>query len=336
MKTMVMSAPGRETTTMAMVAALERQNPGEAFWVYRTRNHPVWSFYEILRAAAVVDAGGVGFDDVLFLEDDVVTALNFIRYARELPTRFVTSFFHVGRTDIDKPTSPRGFFFSQAMKFPARVVAQLVARAARVHGEGTDDEIGVALDALGEHVVYHRSVVQHVGTRSIAWGPEKTLEKRVADDFVGEDFDCLTLLSPTIGVPEGLLGTRAETVGAVSERESTRMGSNTPGGHRIDNVGELFGPMCRCGHRRFMHDANAVCCAVVVNDAVWVAPLGNSPPSVCSCKRFGFPGEPLRARGKTCAERNADLFYCTLEPGHEFADHIAHDADGVVRARWAR
>lgn len=355
MKVVIMSAPGRELVTLATIENIERQNPGEPFAVYRTRNHPVWSFYEILRGALVVDNDGIRFDDVLFLEDDIVTARNFIRYARELPTRFATSFFNVKRLVIGEAVSATGFAFSQAIKFPGAVVAKLVTAAVSPRGQGTDDEVGTALAVVGEPVVYHRSLVQHVGDRSIAWGPEKTLDHRAAVDYVGDEFDCMTLLKctfcnwcpdpehpthdspehpPTIGDPGGLLGTRAETAGASSERRSTGMGCNSPGGH-ITNL-QLFGPMCRrCGHGRSLHNANGVCCAVVPNEPGWIAPLGNSDAPVCDCRRFRLMTDPPdRAVGKTCSERNADLFYCTLDPGHEWPEHVAHDKDGVVRARW--
>ena len=199
MRTMVISAPGRETTTLRTIMQLEEQNPGEPFWVYRSAEKPsIGPFYEMLRAAC--DGHTCCDDDsedVLFLEDDIVTARNFIRYVRELPTRFVTSFFHVAhqRRILDRPVEPYGFTFAQAVKFPARVVAKMVNVAIRPHGGGHDDEIGYALTSIGEHVVYHRSLVQHTGNISLAWGPQQTLEHRVAMDFPGEDFDCLTLLN---------------------------------------------------------------------------------------------------------------------------------------------
>jgi hypothetical protein len=191
---MVISAPGRDDTTNEMVRALERQNPGGPFWVYRSGESPsIGPFYEMLRAS--------GGEDVLFLEDDIVTARNFIRYARELPTRFVTSFFHVPhqRRTLDVPSPAYGFSFAQAVKLPARVVAMMLVAKLYKHGGGHDDEIGYALTGLGEPVVYHRSLVQHIGARSLAWGPDVTLENRTANDFPGTEFDCLSLLNGACG-----------------------------------------------------------------------------------------------------------------------------------------
>lgn len=187
---MIISAPGRAATTIEMVTALERQNPGEPFWIYRSPERPsIGPFYELLRAAAG--------DDVLLLEDDIVTARNFIRFAAAWPSPHVTSFFHVSRQRLGEPVSPVDFSFAQAVKLPCRVVSRMLGRAGRPHrqhGGGHDDEIGYALEELGEQVIFHRSLVQHVGATSLAWGPDRTLEHRTARDFPGEAFDCLTLL----------------------------------------------------------------------------------------------------------------------------------------------
>jgi hypothetical protein len=181
-----MSSPGREATTIAMVTALERQNPGQPFWVYRSSARPsIEPFYEMLAAA--------GGDDVLFFEDDVVTARNFIAYAARWAAPHVTSFFHCGRLQLGRPVSPVGFSFAQAVKLPRQVVAKMLLAPRRVHGGGHDDEIGHALDALNEQVIYHPSLVQHVGADSLCWGPRRALRGRVAADFVGEAFDCSAL-----------------------------------------------------------------------------------------------------------------------------------------------
>jgi len=184
---MVISAPGRDSTTFDMVTALEAQNPGQSLWLYRSPIHPsIGPFYEMLRAA--------GRDDVLFLEDDIVTARNFILYAARWQSPHVTSFFHANRPTLGTPVSPVGFSFAQAVKLPAPVIAWMLEAPRHQHGGGHDDEIGFALEAIGEPVVFHRSLVQHVGAISLAWGPGRTLEHRAARDFPGLQFDCLTLL----------------------------------------------------------------------------------------------------------------------------------------------
>jgi hypothetical protein len=192
LRTVVFSFPGREADTLAMLQALERQNPGEAVWLYRSSVRPsIEPFYEVLRAAAG--------DDVLFLEDDIITARNFIRYAARWASPHVTSFFHVNRPRLGEPVPAAGFSFAQAVKLPAPVIAQMLAATRRLHGGGHDDEIGWSLAALGLEVVYHRSLVQHVGAASACWGPEVTLAHRAALDFPGEGFDCLRAEPADVG-----------------------------------------------------------------------------------------------------------------------------------------
>jgi hypothetical protein len=185
-KVVVMSKPGREPTTMQMLLDLDRQNPGVPVWLYRSTAPGVPAFYEILAAA--------GHGDLLFLEDDIVTTRNFLRYAAAWQSPHLTSFFHVTRPLLGAPVPARGFSFSQAVKLPSRVIAMLRATPRIMHGGGQDDEIGHALGALGEPVIYHRSLVQHVGAISVTWGG-MTLAHRAALDFPGEDFDCLSLLA---------------------------------------------------------------------------------------------------------------------------------------------
>jgi len=189
-----MSTPGREATTARMLTDLHRQNPSASrVWLYSSTVKPsVEPFYEMLAAH--------GGEDVLFLEDDIVTARNFVAYAMAWTSPYVTSFFNVARTTTRVAVPAIGFSFSQAVKLPAAVVRKILdwgwlTRRRIVAGVGHDDEIGRALSALGELVVYHRSLVQHVGERSMCWGPERTLMHRTANDFVGEEFDCLSLLN---------------------------------------------------------------------------------------------------------------------------------------------
>src|SRR5262245_41016639 len=176
MRVMVMSTPGRELVTARMLADWHRQNPtSPPVWVHSSTVKPgIVAFYEMLEAS--------DGDDVLFLEDDIVTARNFVEYARQWDAGWVTSFFHVGRLVLNTPVSATGFSLSQAVKLPAGVIARMLSRRRRAHHYthrgGQDDEIGAALSALGELVVYHRSLVQHVGAESVCWGPERTLEHR--------------------------------------------------------------------------------------------------------------------------------------------------------------
>jgi hypothetical protein len=182
LKIAMLSAPGREATTWGTIAALERQNPGVAFWIFRSPLRPsVGDFWSMLRA--------FGGDDVLFLEDDITSARNFFRYAEAWRAPHVTSFFHTRRPVLGVPVDGADFSFAQAVKVPGALLDRLSAAPRR--GQGHDDDLGCALHAIGEKVIYHRSLVQHTGTLSLAWGPDRTLDHRVASDFVGEDYDCL-------------------------------------------------------------------------------------------------------------------------------------------------
>lgn len=185
----VNSCPGREEQSYETFTWLTRQNPGFPIWIYRCRiPDSVGEFWRMLEAFKD--------HDVLALEDDVITARNFFAYAAELWTSpHVTSFFHPHAGSIvGRPTSPQGFHFTQAIKFPRAILARLLATPQRKHeGMGQDDDIGFRLHDLREPVIYHPTLVQHTGRRSLFWGPERSLEYREAKDFPGLDFDCLTI-----------------------------------------------------------------------------------------------------------------------------------------------
>lgn len=194
MRTIVLTAPGREEITGATFARLERQNPGEKLFPYfAPGTGGKRDFWAMLHYEARVGPG----DDLLILEDDIITARNFIAYARRWPSHLFTSFFNGRRRDTSRqPERAECFGFTQAIKVPARLVEQLVAGGpeAPARGRHQDDALAIELQRLGERVWYHRSLVQHVGHQSIVMPGEKLEGNRVADDFVGEDFDCLSQL----------------------------------------------------------------------------------------------------------------------------------------------
>lgn len=186
MKTFVLSAPGREAISWATIANLRRQNPGEPFSVFCAPGRGgIADFWSLLAAAA---AAG---DDALLLEDDVVTARNFIRFASRWQAPFMTSFFLFGGQQLMEPEDPRAFGGNQALWFPRGLLAQLAATDPPASGRLQDDALGAVLAERGESVLYHRSLVQHVGEASLCRPGHKFMPR--APDFVGEDFDCLTL-----------------------------------------------------------------------------------------------------------------------------------------------
>jgi hypothetical protein len=182
------SKPGREEISFRTFAGLSEQNPGWPFWIYRSTGECIEEFWKILRAARGTS--------LLFLEDDIVTTRNFFSYADAWSSPHVTSFFHCGRPSLGQPVSPEGMSYTQAVKIPQDVLERLCALKRRPgrHPKdgGQDDDLGRALKVLGESIVYHRSLVQHTGTVSLGW-PGTKLEHRVALDYPGDHFDCLTL-----------------------------------------------------------------------------------------------------------------------------------------------
>ena len=190
MRTIVLSAPGREPQSRAMLNNLRHQNPGEHYHVLRPpAGDPIGSFWWLLDCAAA--AGG----DLLALEDDISTARNFLAYAAGWRCPSMTSFCFMGAqgTEQGRPQSPETFGGNQALWFPAPLVAKLAAREPlRLPGWLQDNALAHELQVLGECVYYHRpSLVQHLEGPSIAapgrrWHPH-------AIDFPGEAFDCLSL-----------------------------------------------------------------------------------------------------------------------------------------------
>lgn len=186
----VLSKPGREEISYRTFTGLTRQNPGVPFWIYRASSGPIVDFWDHLRAHR-------GCESLLALEDDIVTARNFFRYAEAWSSPHVTLFFHRNRTTLGRPVRAERLTFTQAVKIPGQVLERLCALERKIgrypEEGGQDDDLARALLALDEPVVYHPSLVQHVGDVSVGW-PGAKLDGRRALDFPGEDFDCLELL----------------------------------------------------------------------------------------------------------------------------------------------
>lgn len=190
MRVVILSAPGREHQSFRALTTLERQNPGWPIWLYRSPAHrPIAEFWAMLAAHRG--------NDVLALEDDITSVRGFFDYAANVwDSRHVTSFFHVNRPTLGEPVSPRSFSYCQAVKLPAAILGRLLDTVPRPHTGGQDDDLGFRLEALREPVIYHRSLVQHVGVVSFAWHGMK-LEGRQALDFPGEDFDLASAFPTT-------------------------------------------------------------------------------------------------------------------------------------------
>ena len=190
LRVLMLCAPGREAQSFAALTALERQNPGWPIWVYRSPlRRPITEFWRML-------APHRG-SDVLALEDDITSVRGFFDYVADLwRSPHVTSFFHVNRPILGVPVSARIFSYCQAVKLPAAILGRLLDTSPPPHGGGQDDDLGMRLEILREPVVYHRSLVQHLGAVSLAWHG-MPLDGREARDFPGEDFDLAQLFPIT-------------------------------------------------------------------------------------------------------------------------------------------
>jgi len=190
MRTVVLSAPGREEISAATRDGLNRQNPGQPWNFFAASGRgAIVDFWAMLRAQAPYT------EDLLALEDDIVTARNFLRYVSRWRSLYMTSFFFMAGGGLmpGRPESPTTFGCSQALWFPRRLVELLATMGPPAGARLQDDALGVRLSELRTSVVYHRSLVQHVEAPSLA-RPGRGRDWIVAPDFVGEDFDCLTLL----------------------------------------------------------------------------------------------------------------------------------------------
>jgi hypothetical protein len=143
-------------------------------------------------------------DDLILLEDDIEPCRNLVPYLevwRTPPGAAFTTFFNGRRVcpGLQPALGPdgRGFWFSQCLKLPASFVELAAATdvSAGRYSVGQDVALGrVAADA-GLGVWYHTSLVQHVGEESVgAPGSRLTGRRAPAPDFVGPDFNALTLL----------------------------------------------------------------------------------------------------------------------------------------------
>lgn len=223
----VTACEGRELTSAATLAALEHHGGGhlcpvkELHWTGPTAppfEHPgfelVWfpgyrgnSRAALFRTIAHATRRHPGYD-VVIVEDDVSPARNAMAYVQSWQRPTFTTFFNtrgwpLGIHQLDAS----GFWGLQCVRIPAELAARLGAEDPNADAwlrnpsnptvmmpglHGGDFSIGRMLRAWGEPVYQHRTLFQHVGAQSLC-EPKATLKGiRVARDFVGEDFDCLT------------------------------------------------------------------------------------------------------------------------------------------------
>lgn len=135
--------------------------------------------------------------DLVVFEDDVVPCRNAVPYMAAWPADCFTTFFNMrrlgpGRRQIDG----MGFQGTQAWKAPARLVDRFLVAgdtAPKGNHHGGDTRIGLLLKEWREPIWYHRSLVQHVGERSIDNPSGKLTGLRAPAPDFDLDLDAATL-----------------------------------------------------------------------------------------------------------------------------------------------
>lgn len=207
----VFSRPGRETITAQTVHALESHGGLHAteagnrwlFWIGLTPppRLPIgWQCFALVREprGSVADFWELLHtfpgEDLSVFEDDVLPCRNAAIYIERWDCATMTTFFNphghpVGSRRLSPTT---GFVYSQAIKIPRAVAAKL--RGADPSKLGVDHDVAIGIALNGEHVFYHRSLVEHVGLRRVD-GKPCAPRPRYAPDYVGSEFDALSLMT---------------------------------------------------------------------------------------------------------------------------------------------
>ncbi len=160
-------------------------------------------YWDAIRYASQIAPG----EDILMMEDDIVACRNFVPYvdARRAFWKHVTTFYNLRRwPEGPRPIPVEGFWGSQALVLPSRLVPRIcaadpIARRPRPDKKGgcQDIVLGNLLKEWEEPISVHRSLVRHIGVKSICNpGASLTGARAPAKDYVGDDFDALTLLAP--------------------------------------------------------------------------------------------------------------------------------------------
>jgi len=215
----VYAVPGREDITRATLEHLSKQGPGFLVWhsdglvpaPFKVKGWPVirsgpvrggdLDYWDVLRFCSEVAPG----EPALIMEDDILPCRNFLPYVKEwagLYREFATSFYNFRSQPpgilYDIPFT--GWWGNQAMWYPPRILEMLLAvdpislRRYPEKPRSQDFSVGDVLKRNWQKVYVHRSLVQHVGYQSTI-GPGRLVgNRKPATDYVGEDFDALTLL----------------------------------------------------------------------------------------------------------------------------------------------
>lgn len=135
------------------------------------------------------------------LQDDVIFADNLLDYLQSLKLPKIFSVFkpgnYIGPERWVKRTGA-DLWMAQTLFFDNKTTFSLLKNnfVWRVPGnKQVDNRIGLFSEYIGEPVHYHNpSLAQHIGGISTLWDEKATLSgDRVANDFVGENYNCLLL-----------------------------------------------------------------------------------------------------------------------------------------------
>lgn len=140
-------------------------------------------------------------EDLIVFEDDVIPCRNAVAYMARWQSSLFTTFFNMRQPgEGPHPVHPVfGFWGTQAFKAPARLVRQFLSAgdtdttAPSFQNDGGDSWIGKLLRRWGEPIYYHRSLVQHVGQRSVHRPHAKLKGLRAPARDFDPELDALTL-----------------------------------------------------------------------------------------------------------------------------------------------
>ena len=217
----VFSMPGREELTRQTLLLLDcnggaRRAGGEKVFFYTSSSPTPAPEFMGWRTIALHPRQGAKLDywemlrllpmtDLVVFEDDIVPCKNLCPFLERWPTPMgaaFTTFFNNGTRITSGGLHPaqvdgRGFWLSQCLKLPASFVTAAIGMDERTltPSMAQDVALGAAAERLGLGVYYHLpSLVQHVGYVSTVKGAKLEGLRAPSDDFVGPEFDAMTLL----------------------------------------------------------------------------------------------------------------------------------------------
>lgn len=167
--------------------------PGWVLWHEQTRVCHRVDLWKIMRDV-------VGDDDLILFEDDIKPCRNAVPYIAQWAHESFTTFHNMMRMYGLQPVDAVRFFWGiQSVRIPSRLVKKFVdagdtdARPV-LRTEGGDTRLGRLLMSWNEPIYYHRSLVQHVGVKSVGNPGARLVGKRAPAADFDADLDAMTLV----------------------------------------------------------------------------------------------------------------------------------------------